>query len=302
MMTTAAIFRCMWCARRELTCGRLPKALESVSASALISPNCAERAPAISGSRTPYRWMNLNDRLRNLLWRMSHTPTMWPRTTLSRPMRRFRTCLRGNWAPTTRAGCETASMCVSTARNPRTGRMASRCAYVPSMLVWSDVLLPLAQAGFRVIAPDLLGYGYSDKPRDHAYSIKSQARAVMGLMDRLGIARAILVGGSYGGAVAATIALDHPERVERLIFVGAVTNDRIKESLLLRLADVPLLGDILTPLFIGSRWVMRKRMEQKYRRHAAPVDEHKLTARHHLPASAGAHPANVRTVRDCSSE
>src|SRR5260370_13090652 len=91
--------------------------------------------------------------------------------------------------------------------------------FISSTLVWSEVLLPLAQAGFRVIAPDLLGYGYSDKPRDNAYSIKSQARTVMGLMDRLGIAKAILVGGSYGGAIAATIALDDPGRVERLILV-----------------------------------------------------------------------------------
>jgi pimeloyl-ACP methyl ester carboxylesterase len=173
--------------------------------------------------------------------------------------------------------------------------------FISSTLVWSDVLLPLAQAGFRVIAPDLLGYGYSDKPRDNAYSVESQARGVMGLMDRLGIAKAILVGGSYGGAVAATIALDHPERVERLILVGAVTNDRIKESLLLRIADVPLLGDILTPLFIGSRWVLRKRMESKYQRHGLPFDEHKLAARHHVLASADAHRAIVRTVRHWSA-
>src|SRR5450432_3467845 len=78
--------------------------------------------------------------------------------------------------------------------------------YSSSTLVWSEVLLQIAAAGFRVIVPDLLGYGYSGKPRRSEYSVKSQARMIVGLLDALGIARADLVGSSYGGAVAATCA------------------------------------------------------------------------------------------------
>src|SRR5262245_57937695 len=58
--------------------------------------------------------------------------------------------------------------------------------FISSTLIWADVFQPLAGAGFRVIAPDLPGYGYSDKPRFGAYTIASQARAVLDLMDRLG--------------------------------------------------------------------------------------------------------------------
>lgn len=173
--------------------------------------------------------------------------------------------------------------------------------FISSNLIWSEVFLPLAAAGFRVIAPDLPGYGYSDKPDSPDYTIESQARAVIGLMDRLEIERAVIVGASYGGAVAAMIALDYPERVERLVLVGTVSNDEPKKKLLLRLSRLPLVGDIVTPLFLGSRWILRKRIEEMYRRLGKPVDEHKLAARHHLLATANVHRAMIRTVRRWSA-
>ncbi len=82
--------------------------------------------------------------------------------------------------------------------------------FASSTLVWSKVFLPLANAGFRVIAVDMLGFGYSGKPRNGEYTIAGQASVLMGLLDRLNIKRATLVGSSYGGAVAATCALDYP--------------------------------------------------------------------------------------------
>ncbi len=174
--------------------------------------------------------------------------------------------------------------------------------FISSNLVWNEVFLPMAKAGFRVIAPDLPGYGYSDKPRDGEYTIAAQARRVLGLMDRLGIDQATIVGASYGGAVAATIALDYPERVAKLVLVGAVSNDEVKKKLLLRLVSVPVIGDIATPLFLGSRWILRKRTEEVYRRLGYPVDERKLAARHHLLVTANTHRAMIRTVRRWSAE
>src|SRR6202171_1705095 len=112
--------------------------------------------------------------------------------------------------------------------------------FISSNLVWNEVFLPLAKAGFRVIAPDLPGYCYSETPRDGEYTIAAQARAVLGLMDQMGIERATIVGASYGGAVAAMMALDCPERVARLVLVGAVTNDEPKKKLLLRMGSVPI--------------------------------------------------------------
>jgi pimeloyl-ACP methyl ester carboxylesterase len=173
--------------------------------------------------------------------------------------------------------------------------------FISSNLIWSHVLQPLARAGFRAIAPDLPGYGYSDKPRDAQYTITEQASAVVGLMDRLGIGKAVIVGASYGGAIAATIALDYPARVEKLVLVGAVTNDDPKKKFLLRVSCLPVIGDVTTPLFLGSRWILRKRMEDMYRRLGRPINEKMVASRHHLLAVANAHRAMIRTARRWSA-
>jgi pimeloyl-ACP methyl ester carboxylesterase len=174
--------------------------------------------------------------------------------------------------------------------------------FAASNLVWSKVLLELADGGFRVIAPDLLGYGYSDKPRQLDYTIPRQAQMVVGLMQRLGIERAVLVGSSYGGAIAATIALDHPELVEKLILVGAVTNNKPTRYLLMRLFGSPIIGDILSPLLVGSRRLLRIRMKRVYDRHAWVLDERRVDARHLPLRTRGAHRAVIRTVRRWDAE
>jgi pimeloyl-ACP methyl ester carboxylesterase len=174
--------------------------------------------------------------------------------------------------------------------------------FASSNLVWSKVLLQLSEAGFRVIAPDLLGYGYSGKPRHLDYTIASQAKMVIGLLKQLGIANIRLVGSSYGGAVAATIALDHPELVERLVLVGAVTNNRPTRYMLMRLFGSPIIGDILSPLVVGSRRLLRLRMKRVYDRHAWELDERRVQARHLPLRTRGTHRAIIRTVRRWDAE
>ena len=169
--------------------------------------------------------------------------------------------------------------------------------FISSNLIWSHVLLPLARKGFRVIAPDLPGYGYSDKPAQARYTIAEQARFVVDLMDRLQIRKANVVGASYGGAVAATVALDYADRVNKLVLIGAVTNDDPKKKFLLRVSCLPVIGDIATPLFLGSRWILRKRMQDMYRRMRRPINEKMVASRHHLLATANTHRAMLRTAR-----
>ena len=169
--------------------------------------------------------------------------------------------------------------------------------FASSTLVWSKVFLDLAAKGFRVIAPDLLGYGYSAKPRDFDYTIGAQARMVDRLLDKLKLDQAIIVGSSYGGAIAATIALDYPGRVEKLVLVGAVTNNEPTKYLLMRLFGSPLIGDIVSPLLLGSRLLLKRRMKRVYDRHSWVLDDQRIEARHQPLRTAAAHRAIIRTVR-----
>ena len=169
--------------------------------------------------------------------------------------------------------------------------------FASSTLVWSKVFFPLAEAGFRVIAIDMLGFGYSGKPRNGEYTIPGQAKMLVGLLDELGIERATLVGSSYGGAVAATCALDYPERVEKLVMIGAVNNNRPLNYKLMRVFGSPVFGDVVSPLLIGSRRLLRRRMKRVYDRHAWVLDERRVDARHLPLRAAGTQRAIIRTVR-----
>jgi pimeloyl-ACP methyl ester carboxylesterase len=132
--------------------------------------------------------------------------------------------------------------------------------YTASAYVWRHCVHSFVDAGFYVLAIDLVGFGYSEKPRWFEYSIDAQARIVERFLDHLGIGRASLVGSSYGGAVAATLALDYPERVDKLVLVDAVINDDLKKHPILRLVEVPVVGEMITPFLADSYALHRWRM------------------------------------------
>jgi len=73
---------------------------------------------------------------------------------------------------------------------------------------------------FRVIVPDMPGYGQSSKELDFSDPFGDLALAIRGLLDELEIDKAHLVGNSYGGAAALRLALDRPDKVDRMILMG----------------------------------------------------------------------------------
>jgi pimeloyl-ACP methyl ester carboxylesterase len=85
---------------------------------------------------------------------------------------------------------------------------------------WRHQLTGLADAGFRVVAPDLRGYGASDKP-PRGYDSMTAADDVAGLVRALGEADAMVVGHGWGGHTAWTVAAKHPGVVRRLAVLSA---------------------------------------------------------------------------------
>ena len=86
---------------------------------------------------------------------------------------------------------------------------------------WRHQIPALAAAGLRAIAPDLRGYGETDKPDAlEEYDIEQLAGDLTGLMDALGIDKAVVAGHDWGGLIAWPAALMAPERFERVIGVN----------------------------------------------------------------------------------
>ena len=109
-----------------------------------------------------------------------------------------------------------------------------------SMYAWRKNVGAMAAAGFRVIAFDNRGFGLSDKPAV-AYDNAAYARLAIALLDSLGISDVVLVGHSMGGAIAAEVAIEYPQRVRGLVLVGSAGLGA-REPLLFRVARWPVLG------------------------------------------------------------
>ncbi|MPY92087.1 MAG: alpha/beta fold hydrolase [Acidimicrobiia bacterium] len=93
--------------------------------------------------------------------------------------------------------------------------------YPEHHLCWHRVAPALAER-FTVLCPDLRGYGWSAKPAGADYSKRAMAGDLVGLLDRLDIGRAAIIGHDRGARVAYRAALDHPDRVKRLAVLDIV--------------------------------------------------------------------------------
>lgn len=87
---------------------------------------------------------------------------------------------------------------------------------------WQSAIAALSQAGYRVIAPDQIGFCKSSKPAHHQYSLHELAADTHALLASLGIERAAIVGHSMGGMLAVRYALMYPQASERLLLVNPI--------------------------------------------------------------------------------
>lgn len=82
--------------------------------------------------------------------------------------------------------------------------------------------IPEIEKHMTVIAPDLVGFGFTERPLGIAYNLETWTRHAIGVLDALGIERAHVIGNSFGGALALSLATQHPDRVDRMVLMGAV--------------------------------------------------------------------------------
>lgn len=94
----------------------------------------------------------------------------------------------------------------------------------PGVSAWANwrLSLPVLAQRARVIAPDMAGFGFSERPPGQRYTMDNWVAQAVGVLDAMDIERADVVGNSFGGALALALAIRYPKRVRRLVLMGSV--------------------------------------------------------------------------------
>jgi pimeloyl-ACP methyl ester carboxylesterase len=87
---------------------------------------------------------------------------------------------------------------------------------------WEQTITALSKAGYRVVAPDQIGFCASSKPEHYQYTFQQLAANTNGLLKQIGVTQAILIGHSTGGMLATRYALMYPDAVARLVMVNPI--------------------------------------------------------------------------------
>lgn len=112
---------------------------------------------------------------------------------------------------------------------------------------------------FDVIAVDLKGHGYSDKPADGRYSRENIRQFMLDFMDAIKVDKAIFVGHSWGGGIAMDLALTCPQRVEKLVLIDSAGYP-LKHNFFSWLLKLPGMGKFLLAVCDKEivEWILRK--------------------------------------------
>lgn len=94
----------------------------------------------------------------------------------------------------------------------------------PGVTAWANWnrVFPMMKDEFRLIAPDMVGFGFTERVEGQVYNMNVWVKQTIDLFDALGIEKANLVGNSFGGALALSVAIQYPERVNKLVCMGAM--------------------------------------------------------------------------------
>ncbi|HEY3924497.1 MAG TPA: alpha/beta hydrolase, partial [Acidothermaceae bacterium] len=90
---------------------------------------------------------------------------------------------------------------------------------VSALANWQHNIPTLAQR-FRVLAPDIVGFGTTERPEDIVYSLRTWTDHVWAFMDARGMEKARVIGNSLGGRIALQMATDQPDRIAKMVLMG----------------------------------------------------------------------------------
>lgn len=148
----------------------------------------------------------------------------------------------------------------------------------PSWSYYYRNLVALLQDSYRVIVPDHMGCGYSDKPQDYPYCLATHILNLKRLLDGLGVDKFSLVMHDWGGAIGMGLAVQEPERIETLVVSNTAAFRSKMIPWRIKICRTPMLGDILVRglnVFAGAAPYMAvvKTLESEVARaYLAPYD------------------------------
>jgi pimeloyl-ACP methyl ester carboxylesterase len=144
--------------------------------------------------------------------------------------------------------------------------------FTSSTYSWKEIFEPLSQK-YRVIAVDLKGFGFSEKP-DGDYTRRAQSVIIARLLDYLKIEKAWLAGNSMGGETVLNVALQNPQRVNGLILIDSAGVEAAGGgSLAPGYARIPFAGRALTALALTSDKLVREGLQKSFYDDTKVTDE-----------------------------
>ncbi len=112
-------------------------------------------------------------------------------------------------------------------------------------------LVKLLQKNYRIIVPDHMGCGLSDKPQDYPYILKTHIDNLEGLLAQCKVEKFSLVVHDWGGAIGMGLAVRHPERLESFVVLNTAAFRSPRIPLRINMCRIPVLGDIIVRGFNG---------------------------------------------------
>ena len=137
----------------------------------------------------------------------------------------------------------------------------------PGVSAWANwrLVIPHLAGNFRTIAPDIVGFGFTERPEGIRYDMETWLEHALDFLDAMGIEKAHVVGNSFGGALSVALAIHAPERVSRLVLMGSVALEfELTEGLDLTWGYTPSLDNMrrLLDLFAYNRSLVNDELAQ----------------------------------------